>query len=104
MKKTFIIITAVCAGLAACTARVLAPTSEQLSVMQQKLPGITLERAQEGYRLYSAKCAACHQLYPPGKFTVNQWDKILARMFPKAKLTDGQQQQLIRDYVHALSR
>ena len=72
--------------------------------MQQKVPGITIENARAGYKLYSEKCASCHQLYHPGKYTIAQWNKILPKMFPKAKLSDEGQQKLIEDYMHALSK
>ena len=72
--------------------------------MQQKVPGITLEGATAGYKLYSEKCAGCHQLYHPDKYTIGQWNSILSKMFPKAKVSSKDQQKLIEDYVYALSK
>ena len=72
--------------------------------MQQRVPGITLERAKQGYLLYSGKCASCHRLYEPDKYSITQWNNILSRMFPKAKITDSKEQSLIRDYVYAMSK
>lgn len=90
--------------IVACSARTFAPTDQQLSAMQQKVPGITRESATAGYKLYSEKCAGCHQLYHPGKYTIAQWNNILLKMFPKAKVSGEQQQKLIKDYVQALSK
>jgi cytochrome c len=72
--------------------------------MQQKVPGITVENARAGYKLYAGKCAGCHQLYRPDKYTMVQWDNVLMKMFPKAKVSSDEQIKLIRDYLHALSK
>jgi len=103
MKKVCaVILTSVV--IIACSAKTFAPTDEQLFTMQQKVPGITLENAKAGYKLYSEKCASCHQLYHPGKYTVAQWNSILPKMFPRAKVSNNEQQKLIREYLHALSK
>lgn len=103
MKKLSIILF-ISVLIAACSVRTFAPTDQQLSAMQQKVPGITLESANAGYKLYSEKCAGCHQLYHPGKYTITQWDNILPKMFPKAKVSGEEHRKLIEDYVHALSK
>lgn len=90
--------------VAACSAKTFVPTDQQLSAMQEKIPGITLESAKAGYKLYSEKCAGCHQLYHPGRYTIAQWNNKLSKMFPKAKVTSKEQQDLISNYLHALSR
>lgn len=72
--------------------------------MQQKVPGITSESATAGYKLYSEKCAGCHQLYHPEKYTIAQWNNILPKMFSKAKVSGEEQRKLIGDYVRALSK
>lgn len=103
MKKLSIILF-ISVLIAACSVRTFAPTDQQLSVMQQKVPGITLESAKAGYKLYSEKCAGCHQLYHPDKYTIAQWNNILPKMFPKAKLSSEEQRKLIEDYVRAMSK
>lgn len=103
MKKLCIVIST-SVVIVACSAKSFVPTDQQLSAMQQKVPGITLENAKAGYKLYSEKCASCHQLYRPEKYTISQWNSILPKMFRKAKLSDEEQQKLVRDYVHALSK
>jgi len=92
--------------LVACTAasKVLKPTMEQLPAMQQKVPDITLERAGQGYTIYKHKCSGCHRLYAASEHTAAQWDGILIKMFPKAKVHDETSQSLIVDYLHALSK
>lgn len=103
MKKIFA-IGFISVIIVACSAKTLAPGNEKLARMQQKVPGITLEQANAGSKLYSAKCGRCHRLYPPEKYTETQWDKILPKMVLKAKLADNEQQKLVADYVHAMSK
>lgn len=103
MKKFFIVIF-ISFAIVACSAKTFAPTDQQLSAMQQKVPGITMENATAGYKLYSEKCASCHHLYQPAKYTIAQWNSILSKMLSKAKVTSEEQQKLIEDYVHALSK
>lgn len=103
MKKTSIIFF-VSVVTAACSAKTFAPSEKSIATMQQKVPGITLEKAKQGYQLYSQKCASCHRLYEPDKYSIAQWNDILSKMFPKAKVANSEQQSLIRDYVHGMSK
>src|SRR5438093_120585 len=98
--KPLLFLLALCI-LIACASNKLAPKSENLSQMQQKVPGITLEKAQQGYALYKQKCSGCHQLYAPASYTIPEWDKVLKAMFPKAKIQDEETKGLIRDYLYA---
>lgn len=86
------------------TAKNFLPTREALPVMQQKVPGISLEEANQGYALYKNKCAGCHRLHAPSEYTIAKWEKSLAEMYPKARLTGELEKKLIRDYVIALSK
>lgn len=103
MKRVSVIVL-VSVIIAACSAKSFAPTSGQLVVMQNKVPGITLENAEAGYKLFSDKCSGCHQLYRPNKYSITQWNRILPKMFPKAKVSSEEQQKLVRDYLYALSK
>jgi cytochrome c5 len=103
MKKVCIVVV-ISVAIAACSAKTFAPTDRQLPAMQQKVPGITLESARAGYTIYSKKCAGCHQLYHPGKYTIVQWNRILPKMFPRAKVTNEDQEKLITDYLQGLSK
>lgn len=103
MKK-FCLVIFISVIIIACSSKTFAPTNEQMNAMQQKVPDITLANAKAGYKLYSEKCSACHQLYRPGKYTIAQWNTILPKMFLKAKLSSDSQQKLIQDYLHALAK
>lgn len=72
--------------------------------MQEKVPGMTLQKANDGKRLYFQRCASCHHLYEPSKYTEKEWSDILSKMLRKAKIKDVNQQQLIKDYLISLSK
>jgi hypothetical protein len=89
---------------ACAVSKSIEPTQTALPVMQQKVPGITLERANQGYVLYKNKCGSCHRLHSPSEYTISSWEKNLTEMYPKAKVTSEEDKQLIRDYVFSLSK
>ena len=103
MKK---IISILCLSIfAACAATSkFAPTAEELPAMQAKAPGITYDDALHGYKLYAANCSNCHRLHNPKEYTALKWNKILPEMFQKAKITNDDQHQLIRNYLAAKSK
>jgi mono/diheme cytochrome c family protein len=90
--------------IVACSANKFLPADQQLTQMQQKVPGITVENARAGYKLYAGKCGGCHKLYRPDKYTIAQWNNILVKMFPKAKVSTDEQMKLIQNYLHAFSK
>ena len=102
MKKV-ILITLIFASACAVTKSIV-PNADVLPAMQQKVPGITLERATQGYVLYKSKCAHCHRLHSPNEYTINKWEKHLVEMYPKAKVTSEEEKQLIKDYLFSLSK
>ena len=102
MKK-FILILLVFASACAAT-KSIAPSQDALPAMQQKVPGITVEKAEKGYLLYKSKCSGCHRLHSPSEYTITKWEKNLAEMYPKAKVTTTEEKQLIRDYLFSLSK
>lgn len=72
--------------------------------MQKKVPSMTVERAISGQKLYIHYCRTCHHLYDPKKFTDQKWTTILDKMLPKAKVMNQTDQELISDYLRALSK
>ena len=61
------------------------------------LPGLLLAgpvQADPARQLYVRKCAACHKLYDPNRYSAADWDKWLAKMQRKARLNDEQIEQL----------
>lgn len=53
-----------------------------------------------GDRLYRSRCAACHRLYPPQERTRDEWATQVARMAPRAHLSDDDRARLL-EYLQA---
>lgn len=60
----------------------------------------TPEQIAQGERINTMSCGKCHQLKDPNTRTPEQWNKIVKRMIPRAKLSydDG---KLVRAYLIA---
>ena len=52
------------------------------------------DNQQPGRKLYYAKCAKCHKLYPPANYSDEDWKMWMGKMKKKAKLNDEQEAQL----------
>src|SRR5574338_1161290 len=90
----FVIVIAGCATLSA-----LKPTENNLPDMQEKVPGLTLQDAQQGFRLDKFNCSGCHDLHKPGAYTVKEWEKILPEMLSRTHINSEKDKQLIRNYL-----
>ena len=57
-------------------------------------------------RLYLGKCAKCHRLYDPGRYTDAEWRVWMTKMAGKSKLKPGQEELLGRylDIIRAARR
>ena len=103
MRNTFaILIVILLAGCA--TVSTLRPTATDLAMMQQKAPGISLEEAEKGFKLYKYNCAGCHYLHKPGAYTISGWEKVLPEMLGRAKISSESDAKLIRNYLFAKSK
>jgi len=56
-----------------------------------------------GEKLYRNRCAKCHKMYDPARYTDPQWDVWMQKMAKKARLKPDQKQALT-DYVEATLR
>jgi len=56
-----------------------------------------------GKNVYSAKCGTCHALKNTGSYTFNQWEGILKKMVPNAKLSGDEENQVVA-YIKANSK
>ena len=91
--------------IAGCTVtQHLQPVDADLVVAQQRIPGITMAELQNGYKIYTIKCSACHRLHDPKEYISDKWKTILDEMFIKAKISDDRQKQLVTDFLVAKSR
>lgn len=75
------------------------PGSPKDQVMAQ----YSADQLEAGKTLMLANCAKCHKLKEPETRTAAEWDVVLTRMIPKAKLSaeDG---KLVRAYLVAHSK
>ena len=53
-----------------------------------------------GEKLFTTRCARCHDLPKPSKFTMERWEPILSTMIPRARLS-GVEAANVRAYVKA---
>lgn len=61
------------------------------------------EQLIQGHTIFENNCANCHKLKQPETRTDIQWNKIIKRMIPRAKLSDDEG-KLVRAYVIANSK
>jgi cytochrome c5 len=59
---------------------------------------ISASEMEHGKMLYESKCGKCHKLHEVNKFSYDKWNKVLARMVPKAKL-EGDDAKHVEGYV-----
>lgn len=61
------------------------------------------QQLETGKTIFAGNCAKCHKLKEPESRTPEQWNKVLKRMIPKAKLSDDDG-KLVRAYLIAHSK
>jgi mono/diheme cytochrome c family protein len=86
-----------------CSAKVLPPTSAQLTQLKQTNPAMDTSLVVKGYDVFARSCHKCHGLKNPGKFTLDEWNKILPVMDKRAKLTQDEK-DLLFTYVSTFSK
>ncbi len=53
-----------------------------------------------GERLYRSKCSACHRAYPPPSRDRASWAAAIAKMAPRAKLSEAERARIL-EYLQA---
>ncbi|HMK26676.1 MAG TPA: hypothetical protein VK483_11670 [Chitinophagaceae bacterium] len=104
MKKTLTIWISILLAGCATVSTTLRPRNTDLATMQQKAPGISLEEAEKGFKLYKFNCAGCHNLHKPDAYTISEWEKILPVMLGRAKINAETDATRIRNYLFAKSK
>jgi cytochrome c1 len=104
MKKWLVIIALISLVAGCVSGSKLQPEDKDLASAVQKVPNITMDELNRGYKLYIDYCSACHRLHKPDEFTISQWNKILPEMYSKAKLVSDDKKESIRNYVIAKSK
>lgn len=67
-----------------------------LAAAQQRWPDVTEESLAKGKTILTTRCVKCHPAKPITKFTEKEWEKILTKMSPKAKLNTEEAETLRR--------
>ena len=60
--------------------------------------GVPLDELRRGRRLYAKKCGACHMLYPPSRYSMEEWEAILESMADKIHVS-REENELMRGYL-----
>ncbi|HEX4644853.1 MAG TPA: hypothetical protein VH598_04530 [Verrucomicrobiae bacterium] len=70
-----------------------------------KAGDLTELETKKAKKLYVSKCAKCHKLYDPGKYSDAEWQSWMVKMARKARLKPDQRELLTRflDGVRAQS-
>ncbi len=91
--------------MANCTPKVASTVAdkEPVPTKAQILASFSEDQLAQGKALYIDHCAKCHKLHAGDSRTPVQWNSILKKMIPKAKLNyeDG---KLVRAYLVANSK
>lgn len=67
---------------------------------EQILTQYNQDQLAQGHTIFENNCANCHKLKEPETRTAVQWNSIIKRMIPRAKLSD-EDGKLVRAYVIA---
>jgi mono/diheme cytochrome c family protein len=76
------------AGALACALSCISASSAELSSPS----------AINGEKLYRSRCAKCHKMYDPAKYSDQQWQIWMEKMGSKARLKP-EQKKAVADYV-----
>ena len=71
-----------CSLIYRCGSALYVPT-----IADQERTGIMLDSLSEGRKLYVEHCGSCHNLHLPEQFNSTEWEKNVAEMQEKGKIT-----------------
>ncbi|MDP2385732.1 MAG: cytochrome c [Bacteroidota bacterium] len=78
------------------------PGNEELTAIQVKHKDVTLEKLQEGYKIYTqGACINCHGAENIYAHTEDQWEGIIDDMAQKARISDPEKDAVYK-YVLAI--
>ncbi len=87
---------AVFLALGACASQFPQLTPSQFEWAARRWPETTPAQLEAWRSLYVLKCSGCHLVKDPGAYTAEQWPKIMEKMSVKAKLSQDQEDVLMR--------
>ena len=94
---------ALAAGVAAgCAAALDHPTERDVAWASARWPQTSMNELERGRALYVERCAGCHYLPLPAKYSPEEWEGYVAYMVAEAKLMPDEQDAIVR-YLAATS-
>ncbi len=106
MKKIILLSVTAMIVLAACTKKATPASSTSSTTTTDAVKTETeikqpaADLAVQGKGIYDTKCQRCHQGKQAANYTSVQWESILEKMAPRAKLTEEETKQ-VHAYVMA---
>lgn len=70
-------------------------TPELVTIAQRSDPTTNGERLESARTLYVTRCSSCHSLHVPLDYEVSEWRGWMRKMSRKAKLTTGQDSEIL---------
>jgi hypothetical protein len=95
-----LLLTLVASGCAARNLPAVLPTHVQVAA--KRWPAVSETDLSHGRSLYRAKCGSCHLLELPLERSPAGWEKSVAEMAPKAKLSE-REAEFVLQYLWTLS-
>lgn len=86
----------------ACASSLPAPSAEGAKRAAARWPNVAVADLERGRALYAGRCASCHQLFEPGTYTAERWEKEVAEMRDRAGL-DAAEEVSILQYLVSVS-
>lgn len=90
-------------AVASSNTNATAPAAVSVMTREEANSKFSADQMEAGKMLFAGNCAKCHAIKGPETRTAAQWDKILQRMVPKAKLNE-EDGKLVKAYVIAHSK
>src|SRR5712692_5870338 len=70
------------------------PTHADAERARSRWPSASVASLESGRTTYAARCASCHALYPPQRYTPQEWRKALTEMAERAHLTAAEREAI----------
>ena len=70
-------------------------TPELVAIAQRSDPTVSTLRLESARTLYVSRCSTCHSLNLPRDYTPPEWREWMRKMSRKAKLTGGQDGEIL---------
>ena len=96
MKIFYSLLILLLSAVFSCSGGIPNPSKEQINRASQQWEGTSEESLLMGKKLYINKCSGCHSLRIPSNYSLAQWDTIMQKMGPAAKLSLDEYQNIFK--------